>query len=275
MWKYAGQYLWLGSSILQKRGKKRLEHRDDECASKYEDDFSGRKVIRGRNINVDELDFGDSFDAQPVYDLKRVPHALDFRYKDAVRFLLDLDETQEIPSNIEAKGLPIFYRLIHLISTYNLPPRGSHRKVLTFMDIYIIEHLINHKPINLPYIMLRHIADAHKHKKNLPYGLIFTKIFTHFAIPKDMRELEIIAHIDPFNTRTLRKMGYKKNTNGEWIWRDDSGGDEGEEGDEDAAVPPSSSTHGETSKLYIDRQHSIDAHINTLELDLKSLRKEQ
>ncbi|KAB1201580.1 hypothetical protein CJ030_MR0G002897 [Morella rubra] len=215
--------------------------RDDECASKYEDDFSRRKGWK--NL----LDMGKN--VYPKYvrmffsNMKISKHVGGSL---TIKSLLHRKEVELDPAKLgRILGIPC-----------DAQPVYDLKKVPRALDF-------------------RHIADVHEHKKNLPCGLIFTKILTYFGIPKDMRVLEIVTHIDPFNMRTLRKMGYKKNTNGEWIWRDDSSNDEGEEGDEDAAVPPSSSTHGETSESYIDRQHSVDARINTLELDLTSLRKEQ
>lgn len=52
------------------------------------------------------------------------------------------------------------------------------------------------------------------------------------------------------------------------MWKEDNSGDKGEEGDKGATVPPFSSTHTETYASYTDWQHSVDAHVNTLKLDL-------
>lgn len=37
----------------------------------------------------------------------------------------------------------------------NLIPRGGHREEVTFMDVFMIEHILKDKAINLPHIMLR------------------------------------------------------------------------------------------------------------------------
>ncbi|KAB1213267.1 hypothetical protein CJ030_MR5G009638 [Morella rubra] len=175
------------------------------------------------------------------------------------------------------KTLKLSLRLLHLISTYNFLPRGGHRGVVTFMDVYMLEHLVNYRPINLPFIMLEHIVFAREHNRVLPYGLIFTKIFNHHGIRMDMREVDAPPQSDAFNFQTLTKIGYKKNLRGKWVPKVDSGkdnhgdqgdGDEGDsDGDEGVEVPPhSSTTHEQSSSSNTTWQDSVESCIESLEL---------
>lgn len=71
--------------------------------------------------------------------------------------------------------------------SHNLIPRGGHREDATFANGFVIEHILKKKEINLPYIMLSHMEEVHRHKTNLAYALIFTRIFRYFGVILDNR----------------------------------------------------------------------------------------
>ncbi|KAB1211115.1 hypothetical protein CJ030_MR6G018101 [Morella rubra] len=192
--------------------------------------FVGRKLIE---LTVEKLS-----------EIMGIPYRVEH---DTVRFLLDLDDEEDVPTHFPTKDLKLSLRLLYLISTYNFLPRGGHREAVTFMDVYMLEHLVNHRPINLPFIMLERIVFAREHNKVLPYSLIFTKNFNHHGIRMDMREVDALPQFDAFNFQILTKIGYKKNSRRKWVPKADSGkenhGDKGDDdGDEGAKVPPHSST---------------------------------
>ncbi|KAB1215045.1 hypothetical protein CJ030_MR4G018823 [Morella rubra] len=83
-----------------------------------------------------------------VYEQKVRPQENKWDYWDASRFLLDLDDDEDALTHFQAKDLKLSLRLLHLISTYNFLPRGGHRGVVTFMDVYMLEHLVNHRSGN-------------------------------------------------------------------------------------------------------------------------------
>ncbi|KAB1206092.1 hypothetical protein CJ030_MR7G005996 [Morella rubra] len=80
-----------------------------------------------------------------------------FDYGEALVYLLGNGVAANAPRKIHVNQLPIRSRLLHLICTYNLIPRGGHREVVTFMDVFLIESLLKEKKFSLPYIMLKNM----------------------------------------------------------------------------------------------------------------------
>lgn len=61
------------------------------------------------------------------------------------------------------------------------------------MQVFVVEHLLKDKAINLPFIMLSYMDEQHGHQKNLLYCLLFTWIFRHFGATRDNRERDTLA----------------------------------------------------------------------------------
>ncbi|KAB1226559.1 hypothetical protein CJ030_MR1G001455 [Morella rubra] len=95
-----------------------------------------------------------------AYELKTWPVCKGFDYGEALVYLLGNGVAEDAPRKIHANQLPIRSRLLHLICTHNLIPRGGHREEVTFMDVFVIERLLKEKKFNLPYIMLKHMEAA-------------------------------------------------------------------------------------------------------------------
>ncbi|KAB1215599.1 hypothetical protein CJ030_MR4G001649 [Morella rubra] len=96
------------------------------------------------------------------------------------------------------------------------------------MDVFVIERLLKEKKFNLPYIMLKHMEAACESKKNLPYGLLFTKIFRYFGVALSSRERDTLTKCEHFDATVLTRMGYRRTSRNTWVpKRQDSDEDEG------------------------------------------------
>lgn len=142
---------------------------------------------------------GIPHDGERIYEPKNWPICWDFDYVIALRFLLGNMELEDIPRKILANQLQVSYRLLHLIVSHNLIPRGGHREESTFMDVFMIDHILKYKVINLPNIMLR-----------LWKRLMGIRTFHN-------RELDTLAKSKVFNKSMLTRMGYRRTTQGEWV----------------------------------------------------------
>ncbi|KAB1215752.1 putative pectinesterase/pectinesterase inhibitor 13 [Morella rubra] len=86
----------------------------------------GRKLIELTVEKLSEI-MGIPCRREHVYEQKVRPQENNWDYWDAVRFLLDWDDEEDVPTHFNAKDLKLSLRLLHLISTYNFLLRGGHR----------------------------------------------------------------------------------------------------------------------------------------------------
>ncbi|KAB1209801.1 hypothetical protein CJ030_MR6G010437 [Morella rubra] len=93
---------------------------------------------------------------------------------------------------IHANQLTIRSRLLHLICTHNLIPRGGHREEVTFIDVFVIERRLKEKNFNLPYIIQT-------------YGSNIS------------REQDTLTKCEQFDTTVLTRMGYRRTSRNTWV----------------------------------------------------------
>ncbi|GAB2266449.1 hypothetical protein Dimus_001457 [Dionaea muscipula] len=58
-----------------------------------------------------------------------------------------------------------FRRFVHFIVMKNIVPRFGKRDTTSFMDLTYMDHLVNRRRINLPRVMMRHMAYGEEPKK--------------------------------------------------------------------------------------------------------------
>ncbi|GAV81784.1 hypothetical protein CFOL_v3_25237 [Cephalotus follicularis] len=103
------------------------------------------------------------------------------------------------------------HRLLHhIVATHVLPTSGGHEK-MSYQDLYIMWHVVYGKPLNLPHLIMRNMLRASsKIDGALPYGMVITKICSHFRIlPRN----EVPSRIDVgdiYNASSLKRMGWKR-----------------------------------------------------------------
>ncbi|GAV66104.1 hypothetical protein CFOL_v3_09614, partial [Cephalotus follicularis] len=103
------------------------------------------------------------------------------------------------------------HRLLHhIVATHVLPTSGGHQK-MSYQDLYIIWHAVSGKPLNLPLLITKNmIRTSSKVDGALPYGMVITKITSHFGI---MVSNEVASRVDVgdiYNASSLKRMGWKR-----------------------------------------------------------------
>ncbi|KAB1209456.1 hypothetical protein CJ030_MR6G003166 [Morella rubra] len=207
-------------STLDLLGEPAYFFRNSECAEIFYNDFSKRKVMPGRKVNISSLlDFeidclfekqglenlldmgnkvfpmyvriffynltarwedrglftlrsmvvlnevilGDILAIPHVgiwaYEIKTWPMCKGFDYGEALVYLQGNIMAADAPRKIHANQLKIHSRLLHLICTYNLIPRGGHLEEVTFMDVFLVERLLKEKRKNVPKDMDEEVSD--------------------------------------------------------------------------------------------------------------------
>ncbi|GAV59414.1 hypothetical protein CFOL_v3_02945, partial [Cephalotus follicularis] len=103
------------------------------------------------------------------------------------------------------------HRLLHHnTATHNLPTSGGHEK-MSYQDLYIMWHVETGKPLNLPHLIMKNMLRAFsKVDGALPYGMVITKIISHFGIVFGNEIASRLDVGDIYNASSLKRMGWKK-----------------------------------------------------------------
>ena len=80
--------------------------------------------------------------------------------------------------------LPLKVRILRTILQHIVTPKKDHSDEVTRLDVGLLDSLILDRPINLGYVIVRHMLStpAVNHRL-LPYGSIITKLLRHFEVP--------------------------------------------------------------------------------------------
>lgn len=110
--------------------------------------------------------------------------------------------------------LPLQVRILHTILQHIVTPRKGHSDEVTRLDVALLDSLFTDRPINLGYIIVRHMLSTHAvNHRLLPYGSIITKILRRFEIPLfDTGHMET-RRIGP---EAMTSIGFSRK-NGVWI----------------------------------------------------------
>ncbi|GAV77029.1 hypothetical protein CFOL_v3_20501 [Cephalotus follicularis] len=103
------------------------------------------------------------------------------------------------------------HRLLHHITaTHILPTSGGHEK-MSYQDLYIMWHVVIGKPLNLPHLIMKNMLRAtSKVEGALPYGMVITKILSHFGIVFGNEVSSRLDVGDIYNASFLKRMGWKR-----------------------------------------------------------------
>ncbi|GAV85560.1 hypothetical protein CFOL_v3_28996 [Cephalotus follicularis] len=82
---------------------------------------------------------------------------------------------------------------------------------MSYQDLYIMWHIVSRKPLNLPHLIMKNMMRAiSKVEGALPYGMVITKIFSHFGIVFGNEVASRIDVGDIYNASSLKGMGWKR-----------------------------------------------------------------
>ncbi|GAV61490.1 hypothetical protein CFOL_v3_05017 [Cephalotus follicularis] len=89
---------------------------------------------------------------------------------------------------------------------------------MSYQDFYIMWHIVRGKPLNLPHLIMKNMTRAtSKVEGALPYGMVITKILSHFGIVFGNEVASRIDVGDIYNASSLKRMGWKR------VFEDDKG----------------------------------------------------
>lgn len=137
---------------------------------------------------------------------------------DELKVILERDDVRDL-RNLQANKLSMEMRLLHNIISRIFFPKIKRFNQVTKEDISFMYYLIQGKPINLSFFMLRQIKEAMKKSRTcLSYGMVFILIFINFAVDCEGEDGRKLLHTDRYNKRSLNHMGYLK-VDDRWEYR--------------------------------------------------------
>ncbi|GAV82943.1 hypothetical protein CFOL_v3_26394 [Cephalotus follicularis] len=97
---------------------------------------------------------------------------------------------------------------------------------MSYQDFYVMWHIVSGKPLNLPHIIMKNMLKASsKVDGALPYGMVITKILSHFGIVVGNAVPLRIDVGDIYSVSSLKRMGWKRvYTNNGFEWLPKEGG---------------------------------------------------
>ncbi|GAV64672.1 hypothetical protein CFOL_v3_08190, partial [Cephalotus follicularis] len=103
------------------------------------------------------------------------------------------------------------HRLLHHITaTHILPTSGGHEN-MSYQDLYIMWHVVTGNPLNLPHLIMKNMLRAtSKVECALSYGMVITKILSHFGIVFGNEVASRLDVGDIYNASSLKRMGWKR-----------------------------------------------------------------
>ncbi|KAH9667979.1 hypothetical protein KPL70_021252 [Citrus sinensis] len=171
-------------------------------------------------IEFDDADLADflgiSSEGHNIYTSRKALSFDSFCHTDGVRNICrhrDLsDEICLLPFWSQLLSLQI--RILHTNLQHIVTPRKGHSDEVTRLDVGLLDSLLTDRPINLGYVIVRHMLStpAVNHRL-LPYGSIITKILRCFEVP-----LLDTGHIETrrIGPEAMNSIGFSRK-NGEWI----------------------------------------------------------
>ena len=123
------------------------------------------------------------------------------------------------------RGLKLDERVLALIVTWILTPRGSNHSVLTEKDLVYIYCIMKKIKINWIHIIKEHIQKSMRLSDyHYPYVVLIYKFLLYFEVTLEDEISELVKSTQEMNNGSLSKMGFTK-INGRWISKNgDHGG---------------------------------------------------
>ncbi|GAB2286217.1 hypothetical protein Dimus_020641 [Dionaea muscipula] len=143
------------------------------------------------------------------------------------------NETLTAARRVQSTEMKPLQRFVHFIVMKNIVPRFGKRDTTSFMDLTYMDHLVNRRRINLPRVMMRHMAYVISLKDHeLPYGDWMTTVFEAFGVPLVNKKGEEPKRYDYFEETFLTMCKLRREDGVWWI-----GSGENRRRDDDIDVP--------------------------------------
>ncbi|GAV57454.1 hypothetical protein CFOL_v3_00991 [Cephalotus follicularis] len=103
------------------------------------------------------------------------------------------------------------HRLLHHITTTHILPTSCEHEKMSYQDLYIMWYIVTSKALNLPHLIMKNmLRAASKMDGAFPYGMVITKIISHFGIIVGNEAASRIDVGDIYNASSLKRMGWKR-----------------------------------------------------------------
>ncbi|GAV86022.1 hypothetical protein CFOL_v3_29456 [Cephalotus follicularis] len=100
--------------------------------------------------------------------------------------------------------------LHHITGTYILPTSGGHEK-MSYQDLYIMWHVVTGNDLDLPHLIMKNMLRAtSKVEGAFSYGMVITKIISHFGIIVGNEVASRLDVGDICNASSLKRNGWKR-----------------------------------------------------------------
>ena len=122
-------------------------------------------------------------------------------------------------------GLKLDERVLALIVTWILTPRGSNHSVLTEEDLVYIYYIMKKVKINWIHIIKEHMQKSMRLSDyHYPYAVLISKFLLYFEVNLEDETSKLVKSTQEVNNGSLRKIGFTK-INRRWVSKDgDHGG---------------------------------------------------
>ncbi|GAB2266342.1 hypothetical protein Dimus_001351 [Dionaea muscipula] len=165
------------------------------------------------------------------------------------------NETLTAARRVQSTEMKPFQRFVHFIVMKNIVPRFGKRDTTSFMDLTYMDHLVNRRRINLPRVMMRHMAYVISVKDHeLPYGDWMTMVFEAFGVPLVNNKGEEPKRYDYFEETFLTMCKLRREDGIWWI----GSGDNRRKDDDDDAPEEEAEKEDEGNKDDFDWEAVID-----------------
>ncbi|GAB2290920.1 hypothetical protein Dimus_025180, partial [Dionaea muscipula] len=121
------------------------------------------------------------------------------------------DNLITVARRVKSTEMKLFQRLLHFIVMKNVILRFGKRDTTSFMDLTYVDHLLMRRLVNLPRVMLRHMAyviSVHYHE--LSYGDWLTLVFEAYKVPLLDKQGEETKSYDLFEETFLSMCQLKR-----------------------------------------------------------------
>ncbi|GAB2278705.1 hypothetical protein Dimus_013379 [Dionaea muscipula] len=133
------------------------------------------------------------------------------------------NETLTAARRVRSIEMKPFQRFVHFIVMKNIVPRFGKRDTTSFMDLTYMDHLVNRRRINLPRVMMRHMAYVISVKDHeSPYGDWMTMVFEAFGVPLVNKKGEEPKRYDYFEETFLTMCKLRREDGIWWIGSGDN-----------------------------------------------------
>ncbi|GAV61552.1 hypothetical protein CFOL_v3_05079 [Cephalotus follicularis] len=144
------------------------------------------------------------------FETKKLPEDPELVLEDCLRVFYPNENVfggMAKPTNLLGAEHRLFH---HITASHILLTSGGHEK-MSYQDLYIMWHVVTRKPLNLPHLILKNMLRASsKVDGALSYGMVITKIISHFGIVIGNEIASRIDVGDIYNASSLKRMGWKR-----------------------------------------------------------------